>query len=139
MSDQPLDITIDRIEAEASYWRNECDSSDEAQSSYARHELHCKEIDLKAVLERFKAHHPISPGRLKNTEPLGPIKGHRADRNRQVIVNLVFTGLAVAPVAQRKPAMCFRPILVLRREKLYELLVGIDFLSIFRPMIQSTL
>jgi menaquinone-9 beta-reductase len=35
-----------------------------------------KEIDLKAVLERFKSNHPVNPERLKNTEPIGPIKGH---------------------------------------------------------------
>ena len=35
-----------------------------------------KEIDLKAVLERFKSNHPVNPERLKNTEPVGPIKGH---------------------------------------------------------------
>jgi menaquinone-9 beta-reductase len=35
-----------------------------------------KEVDLKAVLENFKAHHPVNPDRLKNTEPVSPIKGH---------------------------------------------------------------
>jgi flavin-dependent dehydrogenase len=39
------------------------------------------EIDLKAVVERFIAEHPINPGRLANIEPIGPIKGHPLHTN----------------------------------------------------------
>jgi len=45
---------IDSLEENASYWRNECDSSDEAQASYARNELHCNECDLKSLRAAFK-------------------------------------------------------------------------------------
>ena len=46
--------SIDSLEETASYWRNECDSSDEAQSSYARNELHSVECDLKVLRSAFK-------------------------------------------------------------------------------------
>ena len=41
--------SIDSLEENASYWLNECDSSDEAQSAYARNELHRCECDLKVL------------------------------------------------------------------------------------------
>lgn len=53
MSDKLITI-IDSLEENASYWRNECDSSDEAQAEYARGELHCTECDLKILREAFK-------------------------------------------------------------------------------------
>ena len=35
-----------------------------------------KEIDLAAVLEQFKAHHPISPARLNRCKPISAIRAH---------------------------------------------------------------
>ncbi len=35
-----------------------------------------KAVDLRAVLEHFKASHPVMRDRLAHTEPLGPIRGH---------------------------------------------------------------
>jgi len=45
---------INSLEENASYWRNECDSSDEAQASYARSELQCNDCDLKVLRAAFK-------------------------------------------------------------------------------------
>jgi geranylgeranyl reductase family protein len=88
-----------------------------------------KEVDLKAVLERFKAHHPVNPGRLKNTEPIGPIKGHplrtnvrgtRTHAHRVLVVGdaagLVspFTGEGIAS-AMRSGEMAAEQVLVALR------------------------
>jgi menaquinone-9 beta-reductase len=35
-----------------------------------------REINLREIVEEFKAHHPLSAGRLANAEPMGPIRGH---------------------------------------------------------------
>jgi geranylgeranyl reductase family protein len=70
-----------------------------------------KAVDLRAVLEHFKANHPVIKKRLAQTEPLGAIKGHplrthlggtRTHANRTLVVGdaagLVspFTGEGIA-------------------------------------------
>lgn len=35
-----------------------------------------KEVDLKAIVAAFKAHHPVTADRLAQAEPDGPIQGH---------------------------------------------------------------
>lgn len=35
-----------------------------------------KEVDLRAVVEQFKARHPLQADRLAGTEPQGPVRGH---------------------------------------------------------------